>query len=150
MTLEEHLDEYIKLGCPMNASGYSKPYHTDESYSFVLYRKGRFQVEVYTLVRSYNPIGKHAHPNMYTCFFDPETGMRDKVIYNTQTHGLGENKRPNNMMLFVAQLWDEGVEMTSASIQWLGHTAGPIHDQAIRQHYPNAIVKEGFADVRLG
>jgi len=46
------------------------------------------------------------------------------------------------------QRWDEGVPITSAAIHWAGYTAGPKHDKLISKYYPDALVKEGYADVR--
>ena len=62
-TLEEFVDWYKAEGFPMRPPFEEKVYNTDISMSYVLYREGRYQAELY-LVKPNTESPEHSHPGI--------------------------------------------------------------------------------------
>lgn len=134
---------------------------SDDATAMVLFRHGRFQVELY-LIHPNMAIPTHCHPNMESVIVRLGAGNLGKrtpegvsdiwgamapVLYPGEVHGgrpLGFSPKGYAMLTFEHWLGPE--EMTSAAVLWKGDTAGPKQDAIIRAHLPNVFVTEGYAD----
>lgn len=162
MSKAKELREFAKLwfekGMPNNAclQGLSEVYETDEAMSFIIYRKGRIQVEYYLMQSNKHMVGGHAHPNVTSLLYvlDGKRWASQGIVYDMEPHGgekisktLTDGVRPKAEQLLAFQYWDEGVEMTEVSARWVGATAGPKHEAIIESYYPNSVV-DGYCDIR--
>ena len=64
-------------------------------------------------------------------------------------NGLNGSLTGGGFATLAFQKWDSTVKMTSAAVQWKGQILGPHQETLIRQHYPDALVRPGYADVTL-
>lgn len=146
---------YFANGMPNNSAqaNCAGAIETDDAASCVLYRDGRFQVELYIMLPNRNLLTSHCHPKVHTLLFEHDKKgkwVNTSSVYDTQYHGTNTGRvRKDAIQLLAIERWDEGINMTSAAVHWCGKTAGKLHDEVIRSYYPDAITKEGFADVRL-
>jgi hypothetical protein len=64
-------------------------------------------------------------------------------------HGPGIKKRAeeNGFLLFSAQRWEEGLEISTIGARWKGYTAGPKHESIIKRFSPDCLIYPGYADV---
>ena len=146
-TVDEFADWYRSVGMPYNPSANALTIESDDATATEMYRSGRFQVEAYLMLAG-RFSSKHAHPNVDVRIFINNEFV-DKS-YDMELHGGSLfGSRDTAYTMISIQRWDEGVPITSAAIHWVGYTAGPKHDKLISKYYPNALVKEGYADVRL-
>lgn len=140
-------------------------YLSDDATSVCLFRKGRFQVELYLIHPGPN-LPVHEHPgvevikmrlNTYTDTLDLQVEERGSTtLLRGQSHGSGINfkdRGDNNSVteqgfpLLAFQKWDEDLEITTVASRWKGKTVGPKQENLIRRFKPEAYVVDGYADV---
>lgn len=135
---------------------------SDDATAICVFRHGRFQVELY-LVHPDQAVPSHSHPGMESVIVRLGAGNTGKkhetgvstiwgamapVLHSGEIHGgrpLGFSPKGYAMLTF--QYWPEGIEVSSAAVLWRGDTAGSKQDAIIARYLPNALVKDGFADV---
>lgn len=142
-------------------------YRSDDATSISLFRKGRYQVELYLIFPSPNlPVHEHPGVEVIKMRLDsyPPTSKRpfgaSGVLRKGESHGVGANfkqipKEDDNSKVYrgfpllAFQKWDEGLEMTTVAARWRGKTVGPRQEDLIRRFDPDAFVVGGYADVTL-
>ena len=156
-SLDEFAAWYRNAGFPILPPQDSKINIAEITYSLIVFRKGRFQVELY-LVAPNSSNGLHTHPHaskFVHCagagegFTETETialGQnvpaespdeidRDFGIFAPSTvayekHGLRTSNR--GIAFFNIEMWpDDGSTPTSALIEFIGKSMGPLHDEII-------------------
>lgn len=139
-------------------------YLSDDATSVCLFRKGRFQVELYLIHPGPNlPI--HEHPGvdvikMRLNTYDENLQLVEKEIGSTtllrnQSHGAGINFKDRNdtsvasqgFPLLAFQKWDEELEMTTVASRWKGKMVGPLQAGIVKRFNPNAFIEDDFIDV---
>jgi hypothetical protein len=152
-SLDDFVKWYVDNNMPHIPDANMFALETDDAISMTVFRKGRYQVELYFMkANRYVPF--HSHPDVDTaivikdpsCEFD---ASNIQITPSTKLHG-GDSFmcRSKNMVLISMQKWGEDIPVTSVAIHWCGYTAGDVHDALISKYYPEAIVKKGYADVR--
>lgn len=147
---------YLSSGMPILQPEKPEVFVTDDATASCLFRHGRFQFEMY-LIHPRPAIPIHEHPGVENLevtsgdamsFCDAEH-FRSYVQRSGQSHGVGIRERATHagFMLFSAQMWDEGLEVSTIGARWKGHTAGPKHEALIRRFNPDCLVYPGYADV---
>ena len=149
--LDSFTEWYIDNNMPYVPKVNTFPVETDDATAFTLFRHGRYQVEMY-FMKANKSVPNHGHPdvevNIYSHLESGEV-IPQPTLKSMQIHGAtGAQSRTKPFLLLSIQKWDEGVPMTSVAIHWVGYTSGPKHDSLISKYYPDALVKEGYADVR--
>lgn len=118
---------------------------TDDASAITLFRKGNFQVELYLIKPGYI-IPMHSHPDVdvitmgigggETCGpLHPiyGTGARIGQLRLTEAgteHGGGQPEH-KGFALLAFEHWKSGTP-SSAAMRWEGPTAGPIHDELLK------------------
>jgi hypothetical protein len=163
-SLEEFVQWYLDARMPMMIPWNATVIKSDDAAAICVFKKGQYQVEFYLeFPRMYVP--KHSHPDMEVIIMDLGGGKRapthqqhngtDKIWGNIRSklmpgeyHGGDESSKQSNGFVTLAfQKWYNTEKMTSAAIQWEGETAGPVQETLIKQHNPNAVTDEGYADI---
>lgn len=140
-TVEEFAKWYKDNGYPIKPPAGEKVYVTDISYSYVLFREGQFQVELY-LVKPDTFSPEHSHPGVENVVLiwggdigdsastitTPPFGVQGPTIRNN-THEL--HAGANGCAVLSIEKWDEGLKPTSVSINWVGDTCGKTHSNLI-------------------
>lgn len=158
-TVAEFADWYVSAGSPTLFPEKSKHevFVTDDATASCLFRHGRFQVEMY-LIHPNPVIPVHEHPGVQNIEIGQQewdslcrADLERHVQGPGQSHGIGFRTRASHkgFVLFSAQMWDEGLEVTTIGARWKGHTAGPKHEALIRRFNPGCLVYPGYADVTL-
>jgi len=156
-TLEEFVEWYKKTGFPIRPPFGNPVYVTDISYSFVLFRQGRYQAELY-LVRPNVSSPEHSHPGIENIimpwggdvsftengiFHDlsehykepgPDGlnklfGMVGPNLKGTATHSLICGALGGSFLSL--EKWPEGRDMTSVTIAWEGEAVDSNHADLI-------------------
>jgi hypothetical protein len=119
-------------------------YVTEISYSYVLFREGQYQAELY-LVRPHTGSPDHSHPgvnniimlmggdiglktNGVVDMIPPEVnifGIFGPTINSGDTHALHVGERGGEFLSL--EKWDDGMKPTSVTIRWEGDTCGDSH-----------------------
>jgi hypothetical protein len=156
--IDEFTEWYVKEGFPMRPPTTDPIYVTDHSYSAIVYREGRYQVELYMLGPNWEtPV--HSHPGIeYNIIFLNGTvygfhngeKLPDAVDYTDianadgtniafgkhhsfsgeSTHIAGTGHKGG--LIAITQKWPEGVKMSSQSVHYVGDPIGPEHSKHIR------------------
>jgi hypothetical protein len=159
-----NIDEFTKWyqdnGYPIRPPAEDPVYVTDHSLSVIVFREGRFQVELYMLSPNWST-PNHGHP-----------GIDHKIIYLSGTIGGSRNGEfindsaewakmaredgcsvimghlteyvgddfhtvdvgPMGGMIAITQHWEEGIKMSSQSVQYIGTPIGPEHGARVNPH----------------
>jgi len=157
-TLEEFADWYKKEGFPIRPPFEDPVYVTDISYSYVLFREGQYQAELY-LVRPNTSSPDHSHPGVENIimiwggdihtrqngkFVDLSTeyqepsplgtnrlfGVCGEKLDDTQTHALIVGNKGGAFLSL--EKWPEGVTPNSVTINWSGEPVDPSHGEIIK------------------
>ena len=143
-TVEEFAAWYKASGMPMRPPKEDPIYVTEISYSYVLYREGQYQAELY-LVRPHTGSPDHSHPgvnniimllggdigtkqNNVTTLIPPGVdvfGLLGQTINSGDTHALHVGERGGAFLSL--EKWDDGIKPTSVTIRWDGDTCGDAH-----------------------
>lgn len=161
-SIESFTNWYLEQRMPLMIPWDAEVIRTDDATAICVFRKPPYQVELY-LIHPGLSVAKHAHPGMDVITMTLGGGKIDtRSVTNTSTSwgDISENlkngefhggqtvlQKSLGFSLMSFEKWPEGVPMTSAAIHWKGNTAGDIHDRLIEKHHPNAIIKEGYADI---
>jgi hypothetical protein len=154
--LDEFSNWYRSSGYPILPPADTKVYVGDITYSTVVFRKGRFQVELY-MVAPNSTSGVHTHnhesrflhlagsmegyaddpndsirigkqgPSIMKDGVDPDFGMFSPSSKIGEMHGLRTHE--HGCVFFNFEMWPEDIEPTSALVQFVGPSTGPKHDE---------------------
>lgn len=157
-TLEEFAQWYKDNGFPIRPPFEDPVYVTDISYSYVLFREGQYQAELY-LVRPNTSSPEHSHPgvenivmvwggNVHTIqngklfdysehYTEPSEngtnklfGMCSQKLTDDQTHALIAGDKGGAFLSL--EKWPEGVTPNSVTINWKGDPVDPTHRTMIK------------------
>ena len=161
-TVQEFACWWTDRGCPI-----APPAETvnlsDDATSFVFFRSGQFQVELYLIHPSPNlPVHEHPGVEVIKMRLDTflATGSRvvktsreeaSPTLYQGQAHGVGTNFKEKGGLdsgfgLLAFQKWRDGLNPTTVAARWKGQTVGPMQEKLILKHTPDAVVRDGYAD----
>ena len=151
-SLREFGNWYMAQKMPIRIPEDSAVFNTGQVTSFVSFRQDVYQVELYVV----NPnikAAEHYHPDieLFMCQIGAMNsncalGTMGPVLNIGESHGA-EFKSDKGAVFLTFEKWNPQVKMTSASVNWKGKTDGALHDSLIRQYYPNAYIKDGYADI---
>jgi hypothetical protein len=156
-TLKEFVDWYIENKYPLRPPFDSGVYVTDFSNSFILYREGQYQVELYLIKPGTLP-ADHSHPNVENIIMvlggtiegsvnnqvhdvshlwnksNPDGtsilfGKLTEPLIYPSTHSVGGG--PNGCAVMTFEKWPEGVKPTSVIYDWGGPPVGEFHRSAL-------------------
>jgi hypothetical protein len=157
-TLEEFAQWYKDNGFPVRPPFEDPVYVTDISYSYVLFREGQYQAELY-LVRPNTSSPEHSHPgvenivmvwggNVHTIqngklfdysehYTEPSEngtnklfGMCSQKLTDNQSHALIAGDKGGAFLSL--EKWPEGVTPNSVTINWKGDPVDPTHGTMIK------------------
>lgn len=148
--LQEFADWWMGIRMPVIFPNNPEVFLSDDATAICLFRKGRFQVELY-LIHPKPGVPTHEHPDVEVIKIRtgvPGGPRASDVLYNGQSHGSGMKLEAEvrGFPLLAIQHWLTREPTTIASM-WKGPTAGPIHEALIRRYNPDAYVIEGYADI---
>jgi hypothetical protein len=142
--VEEFASWYKINKFPMRPPIEDPVYATEISMSYVLFREGQYQAELY-LVKPNTGSPEHSHPGVENIIMlmGGNVGLRVNGIDNIPPKGLplfgvfGETIRNNSSHALCCgdmggaflslEKWDEGIKPTSVTIRWQGETCGDNH-----------------------
>jgi hypothetical protein len=147
---------YLKQGMPIQPPEGAEVFHTDDSASFCLFRRHRFQIEQY-LIHPMPVIPEHEHPYVEAIEINISEievlkrveNLNVLVLKAGQAHGntIRAQAMDKGFMLLSAQHWLGDGPMHTIGAMWKGPTAGPLHNKLIRRFHPNCVSMEGYADI---
>lgn len=150
---------YIESGMPFNLKKNTEVFISDDATSSCVYRKGRFQVELY-LIHPTPIIPEHEHPgveaievNMFTALNDTNMSnidyLKDITLKAGQSHGntIRAQAMSEGFVMLSAQYWLGNIPLSTIGSRWKGPTVGPLHEALIKRFNPNCVVIQGYADV---
>jgi len=154
--LKEFVVWYKAEGFPIRPPFEDPIYITDISYSYVLYREGQYQAELY-LIKPNSETPDHSHPGIENVImtwggdlqininneFKDLTGFNSRASNGTsrlfgffgdtltdeQTHAVITGAK--GCALLSLEKWPEGVKPTSVTVRWAEKTVGSEHDNTI-------------------
>lgn len=150
-TIEEFSKWWIAERMPQVIPLNTEVISTDDATAICVFKHGRYQVEFY-IIRPHYSIKSHSHPGMeiMTLFlgggstnptgahtFHNTSGRWGRIrakLESGEYHGGEDTDVYSGFILCAIQKWDDGVPMTSAAINWMGPSAGPLHDELISRH----------------
>lgn len=154
--VEEFAVWYINHGNPLKPPKNAEVFQSDDATATCLFRHGRYQFEIY-LIHAQPVIPQHEHPGVENIEFpiaELLSGRGTKafgglVQRDGMSHGgsIRDRAEHSGFVLYSAQKWAEGIEMSTIGARWKGHTAGPKHEALIRRFNPDCLVYPGYADV---
>ena len=148
--VEDFADWWFRNGMPIKFQDSSEVFLSDDATSIALFRKGRFQVELY-LIHPNPTVPVHEHPDVEVIKARLD-GKRypylSNTLHNNETHGAGLRLEAEDRgyPLLAIQHWLTRDPTTIASM-WKGNTVGPKQESLIRRFNPNAYIVEGYADI---
>jgi hypothetical protein len=141
---------WLASGTPIIVKKGTEVFLSDDATATCLFRKGRFQVEMY-LIHPQPLVPEHEHPGVEV--IKMPMGFRDhfslsSILKNGESHGAGTRMAAETLgyPLIAFQHWLTRDPTTIASM-WKGPTVGPKHEALIRRFNPNAYVVDGYADI---
>ena len=161
--LESFVEWYMESKIPIMIPWDANVIRSDDAVAICIFKKGNYQVEFY-LEYPEMYIRKHAHPRMEVIVMDiggggltPRQnesnvsmlwGRAYQKLNPGDYHGGDTSSILSNGFVTLAfQRWENQEEMTSAAILWKGELQGPLQAKLIKEHYPDAIVEENYAEV---
>ena len=94
-TVQQFRDWYVQNGMPIRPPFKNAIYHTDNAMSLCLFRRGRFQVELYlSMPNSGSPA--HKHPGVESTFMYL-TGNLTFNLEGQETHNTADKQKPKQM-----------------------------------------------------
>lgn len=157
-TLEEFVEWYKAEGFPIRPPFEDPIYLTDISYSFVLYREGQYQAELY-LVKPNSETPDHSHPNVeniimvwggdlntridgvfidYPAWLNDRSengthklfGMCGEKLTDKKTHAVVAGAKGGALLSL--EKWPEGSVPSSVTVNWSGDPVDPLHGNIIK------------------
>ena len=149
-TVEEFADWWFRNGMPIRFPQSAEVFLSDDATSIALFRKGRFQVELY-LIHPHPTVPVHEHPDVEVIKAKLD-GKKYPYLSNTlrsgEGHGAGIqlDAEEKGYPLLAIQHWLTREPTTIASM-WKGQTVGPKQESLIRRFNPDAYIANGYADI---
>jgi hypothetical protein len=148
--VKEFATWWIKANMPMAFSKDSEIFITDDATTTCLFKKGRWQVELYLIHPC--PIAPiHEHPGVEVVQMRLDSKKHfvlTEILHRGEAHGAG--KRNENEILgfplIAFEHWQDREPCTIAAM-WKGKTVGPKQEALIRRFHPDAYVVDGYADI---
>ena len=166
-TLEDFVDWYCNQRMPMMIPWNAEVIRSDDAVAICLFRKGNYQVEFYIEYPNMY-IRKHSHPRMEVITMSMGGGgmwgpnensttntsnvwgsISSKLTNGNYHGGDSQSSRGNGFVTLAFQRWENPKEMTSAAVQWKGELQGEWQANLIRSYYPDAFIRDGYADISL-
>lgn len=156
--LEDFAEWYRAVGFPMLPPAGFQTFRTDDAVAFCTFRRGQYQAEIYIVDDPIN-VPEHEHPfvEVIQFFFDRDAnGGADALPYQLGpklAHGMrhgafaSERGASGRGIFYTLEKWPQGVTPSTVSAVWKGATVGPLHDALIRRFFPDAYLKDGYADI---
>ena len=156
-TLEEFARWYKENDYPIRPPFEDCVYVTDNSYSYVLFRQGQFQAEIY-LVKPNSGSPEHSHPNVeniilvwggdaypsYDGVASPAVtpvaradgtssvfGSMNRKMTDDHTHALQTG--PKGAAFLSIEKWPANAKPTSVVVNWKGAAVGEYHATQINE-----------------
>jgi hypothetical protein len=164
-SLEDFVDWYCNQRMPMMIPWNANVIRSDDAVAICLFRKGNYQVEFYIIYPNMH-VHNHSHPRMEVITMNlggggtwkPNEGsmtntgstwggISTKLVNGAYHGGDVQTDTGNGYVILAFQRWDNSEEMTSAAIQWKGQLQGEYQKELIKSHFPNALIREGYADI---
>lgn len=159
-SLEAFAAWYIDAGLPMLPPADFHPFRTDDAVAICTFRQPPFQVELYVIDDPLEvPLHEHPHVEVIQYVFDrADLAQHGRArprqlgpkLGKGMAHGaVGPDDRQHdgNGVLYTFERWPDGVTPSTVSAVWKGPVVGPRHEELIRRIFPEAYVKDGFADI---
>ena len=151
--VEEFANWWISSGMPILIPEDAEVFLSDDATAVSLFRKGRFQVELY-LIHPHPKVPVHGHPDVEVIKVRLSGRKRpylSNVLRNGGEHGAGMRleSEEKGYPLLAIQHWLSKEPTTIASM-WKGKTVGPLQDELIKRFNPDAHVADGYADTTSG
>jgi hypothetical protein len=141
-TVEDFASWYKVNKFPIRPPIEDPVYVTEISMSYVLFREGQFQAELY-LVKPNTGSPEHSHPDIENIIMvlggDIGTKVdnicpglfcgQGPVIRESDTHALHTGDRGGAFLSL--EKWGEGIKPTSVTIRWKGETCGNEHTKLV-------------------
>lgn len=147
--IQEFADWWVGAKMPIKFPNNPEVFLSDDATAICLFRKGRFQVELY-LIHPKPEVPTHEHPDVEVIKIRtgmPKGPVASDILRNGEAHGSGMKLEAEvrGFPLIAIQHWLTRDPTTIASM-WKGKTAGPIQENLIRRFNPDAYVIDGYAD----
>lgn len=143
-------DWWLQEGTPIIVNKGTEVFLSDDATATHLFRKGRFQVELY-LIHPKPMVPVHEHPGVEV--IKMAMGFTDHLrisatLKNGESHGSGMRMEAEKLgyPLFAFQHWLTREPTTIASM-WKGNTVGRKHEKLIKKYNPGCFVEKGYADI---
>jgi len=148
--VEDFADWWFRNGMPIKFQDSSEVFLSDDATSIALFRKGRFQVELY-LIHPNPTVPVHEHPDVEVIkarLDGKKYPYLSNTLHNNEAHGAGLvlEAEDKGYPLLAIQHWLTRDPTTIASM-WKGNTVGPKQESLIRRFNPDAYIVEGYADI---
>jgi hypothetical protein len=148
--VEEFADWWFRNGMPIKFQESSEVFLSDDATAIALFRKGRFQVELY-LIHPHPTVPVHEHPDVEVIkarLDGKKYPYLSTTLHNNEAHGSGLRLEAEDKgyPLLAIQHWLTREPTTVASM-WKGNTVGPKQEALIKRFNPNAYIVEGYADI---
>ncbi len=149
-SVEEFGNWWIKSGMPIMFPENAEVFLSDDATAICLFRKGRFQVELY-LIHPHPIVPVHEHPGVEVIkvrLNSKKYPYLSETLHDGESHGSGirNESEERGYPLLAIQHWLTRDPTTVASM-WKGNTVGPLQEALIKRFNPEALVKEGWADI---
>jgi len=156
-TVDEFADWYEKNNFPIRPPQDDPIYITDISYSYVLYREGQYQVELY-IIDSNSITPEHSHPGVESIIMflagECNTTINGNLLYDASPYfNLINNDGTSVMFKYRARLnpkdthglkvydagtaflsiekWPDEMVPSSVALHWEGETVGNTHNKIL-------------------
>lgn len=148
--VEEFGKWWVSAGTPYLYPNQPEVYLSDDATSIPIFRKGRFQIELY-LIHPKPLVNEHEHPGVEV--IKVRMGIPGGLAFTPalkdgQAHGSGFRLESEiyGYPLIAIQHWKTRDPITVAAM-WKGATVGPKHEALIRRFNPNCYIANGYADI---
>jgi hypothetical protein len=148
--VEEFGRWWVGAGLPLLYPEKPEVFRTDDATAISIFRKGRFQVELY-LIHPRPKLPDHEHPGVEVIKMRMgHTGdlTFSNVLTDGNSHGAGIRLEAEvlGFPLIAIQHWKTRDPITVAAM-WKGKTVGPLQEELIKRFHPDAYVVDGYADI---
>jgi hypothetical protein len=160
-SVEAFAQWWCDSGMPLLTPEGEKIALTDNAASVAVFRRGRFQVELY-LIFPGATLMLHEHPGVDVIqmrtngvfspsigpfVYSPDWGVMSATIRKGQAHGSdGGFRSDDGYPMFTFEYWHDR-DPCPVAAAWKGETVGPMHDALIAKHYPGRFARPGYADI---
>jgi hypothetical protein len=150
--VKEFADWWMTAGMPIIFPNNPEVFLSDDATAIALFRKGRFQVELY-LIHPQPAVPVHEHPDVEVIKMRLgdarfKTPIMSTILKNGESHGAGARieAEERGFPLIAFQHWLTREPSTIASM-WKGTTVGPKQEKLIKRFNPDAYIADGYADI---